>query len=111
MEKTQLNQKIQKPQFDINKVEGSCKKFKLNIIKNKYGNKEKTEYLFRLNILEKVIQICKSKDWLTKDDWKKHNIPMDDLIKNVFAATKNYLNIKKYYTFIDFEKQRKAYQN
>jgi len=110
LKSNQANQKI-KPKFDIKTIEKSCQRVDLPLFKNKYGNKEKQEYMFRLAIMEKVLNICKKEGWLTKQDWNNNNIPMKDLIKNLFYASEKYLDIKKYFVFMEFEKQRKAYQS
>jgi len=110
LKSNQANQKT-KPKFDIKIIEKSCQRTDLPLFKNKYGNKEKKEYMFRLAIMEKVLAFCKSRGWLTKQDWKDNNVPMESLVKNLFYAAKAYLDIRKYYDFMEFEKQRKAYQS
>jgi len=65
------------------------KKQKENLDKIKKMGKEQY-FLKTVNDVERVIDHCKQKHWLTKSQWEEHGIPMKQLIQEMLTAYKAY---------------------
>lgn len=101
--------------FDIEKIKKivqkkTCLSFFDRLFKKKeFGLDEKQQYKFDLEVLQQTVNFLKNNKLYTKEDWKRNNIPITQLIKNVFESAMKYAEIKKYYEF-QFYERRKAQQ-
>jgi hypothetical protein len=48
--------------------------------------------LVKIEEIEQVIEYCKIKGWLTRDDWKKNDAPVVEMAKEVLKLTKEYVD-------------------
>lgn len=70
---------------------------------SKYGNTQKLAYYRTLFKMETIQKICRKNGWTTRDDWSEHNVQMNKLAVELYAAARTFSEIRMYYDRLKFE--------
>jgi hypothetical protein len=92
-----------KPLFNIVPLKINYKKL-LILTPQMYGYDRQEDYVFHTELMKTVIEICRVNRWLDRESWVKHNVPINRLIKDYFVSAQKYLDIRKYYAKLEFDK-------
>jgi len=52
-------------------------------------------YLKSLFEIEKIVNHCKQRGWTTKEDWRKNDIPMKEMVTDLIKKQMNFTKRKK----------------
>lgn len=72
--------------------------------KIKFGDEVIDNYYFNMELLKTTEHICRVNKWLTRDNWLKHKVPINQLFQNYIKSALDYSEILKYYKKVELDK-------
>lgn len=79
----------------------------IGIKKHKYGEEKEKAYQFQLAIVQVMEDVCRINNWTTRKDMNEHKVPVNQIFKDLYAASVEYSDILRYYAKKDFEMRAK----